>query len=44
MRREELDQALASVLGSFGLDAERRRRINWRERELAASRFRAECG
>jgi len=48
MRRDmtggELDQALATVLAQFELAAERRRRIDWRKRELAASRFRAECG
>jgi hypothetical protein len=37
-----VDQALATVLGSFDLDAERRRRTDWRERELSADRFSAE--
>jgi len=48
MRREmtgrELDQALATVLGQFDLAVERGRQADWRKRELAASRFRAECG
>jgi hypothetical protein len=44
MTGEELDQALATVLAQFELAAERQRRADWRRCELAASRFREECG
>jgi len=43
MSGEELDDAAASVLANCELIAERRRRADWRRRELAASSFQAEC-
>jgi hypothetical protein len=39
MTGQELDQAAASVLANFELAVERRRRTEWRQRELSASSF-----
>jgi hypothetical protein len=39
MSGEELDRAAASVLANFELEVERRRRAEWRQRELSASSF-----
>jgi hypothetical protein len=41
MTGKELDQALATVLANLELSGERQRRADWRRRDLAASRFRA---
>src|SRR6516164_53890 len=40
---QEVKRVIADTHARFELAAERRRRANWRKRELAASRFRAEC-
>ncbi|MCA6097632.1 hypothetical protein [Bradyrhizobium australafricanum] len=39
----EIDQIIRDMEAQKALAVERRRRAEWRERELAASRFRAEC-
>ena len=39
----EIDKIISDVETSKALAMERRRRADWRKRELAASRFRAEC-
>jgi hypothetical protein len=40
----EIDDVITTVLAGFELAAERRRRADWRTRELAASHFVAEYG
>jgi hypothetical protein len=44
MTGEELSRAIATILASEALAIERRRRADWRKRELAANRFQIECG
>jgi hypothetical protein len=39
----EIDKIIWEFEAQKALAAERRRRADWRKRELAASRFRAEC-
>jgi hypothetical protein len=39
----EIDKIISDVEAGKALTIERRRRADWRKRELAASRFRAEC-
>lgn len=39
----EIDKVIWDVEAHKALAAEHRRRADWRERDLAASRFRAEC-
>jgi len=43
MSGEELDQALGTVLANIELAVERRRRAEWRRRELSASSFEADA-
>lgn len=40
----EIDRLITDVQARKALAAERRRRVDWRERELAASGFQIECG
>jgi hypothetical protein len=40
---DEIDNVIADVLAREALAMERHSRADWRNRELAPSRFRAEC-
>jgi hypothetical protein len=40
---QEVKRVIADTHARFELAAKHRRRAEWRKRELAASRFRAEC-